>query len=143
MALGRTAELDKIEGRVEAFAEDWADGASRKKLAADYGVSERTITEYCKRDDVKLHARKFLEDKRLRIRRKSDAKIESALDHLDPTEPDDVKVILAIRKAFAGEGPDDAEKTADELLAEAMDLMDENPEAAARAKELVANESRR
>lgn len=129
-----------VENGVELFAEAWATGghaASRAELAEQWGVGKDTITAWTQRDDVKAAAGKFLRDQVLRSKRKIDAKIAQAIEELDPV--DDFELLLKARRELAPDVPKDAEKTSDELLLEAFEVLDDNPELAQKLQERAAD----
>ncbi len=137
---GRIAKIDMVENGVELFAEAWAIGgkaASRQALADEWGVSKDTITNWTQRDDVKAAAGKFIRDQVLRSKRKIDAKIAEAIEQLDPVE--DFELLLKARKELAPDVPKDADKTSDELLLEAFEVLDTNPELAQKLQERAAD----
>lgn len=125
------AKIEQVENGVELFAEEWALGgktASRAALAERWGVSKDTITNWCKRDDVKAAAGKFLRDQVLRSKRKIDAKIAEAIEQLDPV--DDFELLLKARKELAPDVPRDAEMSDEELLQQAFEVLDDRPDLA-------------
>lgn len=127
--MGRPHTLDR-EGAVEKFAELWALGMLQKDLAEEFGVHPRKIKDWVKRDDVKLHARKVQQERALAIRRKVDGKVFAAIEALDPADRADVETLLKIRKEFKFDDTGDADKTEQETLMEAMQMLDEHPEVA-------------
>lgn len=138
--MSRIAKIDQIENGVELFAEAWAIGgqaATRAELGEQWGVSKDTITNWTQRDDVKAAAGKFIRDQVLRSKRKIDAKIAEAIEKLDPV--DDFDLLLKARRELAPDVPRDAEKTSDELLLEAFEVLDKNPELAKKLQERAAD----
>jgi hypothetical protein len=132
--MGRPHTLDR-EGALEKFAELWALGMLHKDLAVEFDVHPRKISEWVKRDDVKMLARKFQQDRALAIRRRADGRIQEAIDNLDINNPRDVETLLKIRHEFKFEDTGESDKTEEELLVDMMKYVDENPDAAKQVRE--------
>ena len=95
---GRPHGLNDPE-RVKLAAAMFMEGATRKEMAAELGVSEWTITQWRKDPRVRSQVTKLVEDRVMRIVGRTDHIIEGRLQNAEDMETD---LLLRIRKEFLG-----------------------------------------
>jgi hypothetical protein len=131
--------LDDPE-KFELFVDGLANGASNKELAEIFDVTPRSICNYKRDPRVRAAALKFIEDRVLRITRKTDSIIEQRLQDADELDTD---TLLKIRKEFLGGAfrlQTQGGKTDAKTINDAMDEIEENPEFAKELQELLARQ---
>ena len=114
----------------KTFAELIAGGSSRASISEALSISEETVTNWRKREDIKLMVLAIQQDRASRVLSKTDTKIMKVLES---NKDIPVETLLKIRQTFAGEKvtitTDAAKQEAVERLI--ADLHDD-PEAAAK-----------
>jgi hypothetical protein len=135
--MARPSFLDTPEN-VKAVGEAFANGLSRAQMCEMFGVSDpHTITRWRRDPRVKAVALKVIEDRVLQVTRKVDSVIAGRLEHAEDMTVDE---LLKIRKEFLGGAlRAQTEKADEDTIAEAQDWLEENPEAADKLAELLAN----
>jgi hypothetical protein len=119
----------------QKVAEAFADGCGRKKMCEMFGVRDPdTITRWRRNPKVKALTFKLIEDRVLQVTRKVDGKIAAILERDDLT----VSELLAIRKEFLGGAlREQTQKVDDETVAEAHELLANDPDLADKLDELL------
>lgn len=131
---GRPSRLAE-PGFVDLFAARLVDGAPNAQLSEEFDVSPSTVKVWKRDPRVLAAAQKLIEDRVVRVTRKTDSEIENRLANAADLT---VKELLEIRKEYLGgrfrkqiEGVD-AQTTN-----EAMERLEENPELAAELQAMV------
>lgn len=121
----------------QQFAEAVAEGVSRSDLMLMFSIrSKDTITRWKKDPRVKVRVRKIIDDRILEITRRTDSQIAARLQKADRLS---VRDILAIRKEFLGGALRlRTENIDDEVIGEAVDALENNPQFAEQLATLLA-----
>lgn len=107
------------EENVRDVAEMFASGATRAEIAAEYGVSKDTVSQWHKRPEVQAYISVVSQDRVGRILSRVDSELEKRLTNIDQMPTED---ILRIRKELlphrieVSTGDVDEAKAAEELL---------------------------
>lgn len=133
---GRPSFFDDAE-RVELFAEALAAGLKLKEIAAMFGVSEWSCTQYKKDPRMKAAVFRRIEERVHRVTRVVDAKIEERLEEADDLDTD---TLLKIRKEFLGGAlrlQTQGNQADANTINNAMDEIESNPQFAAELQQLL------
>lgn len=129
--------LDSPE-KIDLFAKALSDGATNVELTQLFNCHERTVRDYKKNPLVKAAALKYIEDRVLRITRRTDSEIEQRLE--DPADMT-VDELLRVRKEFLG-GALRLQTTGDakdgQTINDTMEKLEGDPEFAAELQQLLA-----
>ena len=128
------------EAKFDLFVISLCDGATNGELAEVFGVSTRSITNYKRDPRVRAASLKLIEDRVLRIARRTDSIIEQRLQDAEQLDTD---TLLKIRKEFLGGAfrlQTQGGKTDAKTINDAMDEIEENPEFAKELQELLARQ---
>lgn len=137
---GRSSPVLDDPERFELFVEALCSGATAVELAKIFDVHENTIRNYKRDPRVRAASLKHIEDRVLRITRKTDSIIEQRLQDADELDTD---TLLKIRKEFLGGAfrmQTQGGKTDAKTINDAMDEIEENPEFAKELQELLARQ---
>jgi transposase len=117
----------------EALARLYADGKTRKEIAAHFDVHPDTVTTWLQREEVQGLISRFIRERTNRVLRHTDSRIEG---YLHAEKDIDIDTLLKIRKEFHSDGQ--VESTADKTAEQVAELMKElraDPEKAKRLRE--------
>lgn len=137
---GRPHGLSDPE-RVKLAAALFVEGASRKQMAEELGVSEWTITQWRKDPRVRAQVSKLVEDRVQRIVGKTDHIIEGRLQN---AENMDTSLLLQIRKEYLGgafRALHEGGKADDATINEAMGEVEGDPELVEGLRRLLQERS--
>lgn len=133
--MGRTWQLEK-EGRVDEFAQAYAEGLNREQLAGMFGCSVESITNWSKRPEIQRRVSALNTERANRVLRAVDTALENRLRNVENL---DIETLLKIRKEFAGDKLEITTKVdQNELAQELWAKLDSDPEAIDRLMAGVA-----
>lgn len=124
--MGRTWQLEK-EGRVDEFAQAYAEGLNREQLADIFDCSVESITNWSKRPEIQRRVSALNTERANRVLRAVDTALENRLRNVEKL---DIETLLKIRKEFAGDKLEITTKVdQNELAQELWAKLDSDPEA--------------
>lgn len=139
---GRPSKLNDPEF-VEAFAQAVAEGIKNDDLSEMFDVSVRTVKNYKRDQRVKVASIKHVEDRILRITRRTDSKIDALVETADfkalPIE-DQIGLLLKIRKEYLGGAfrlQAEGGKVEAETINDTLNALEDDPEFAREVAELA------
>lgn len=133
--MGRTWQLEK-EGRVDEFAQAYAEGLNREQLAGMFDCSVESITNWSKRPEIQRRVSALNTERANRVLRAVDTALENRLRNVEKL---DIETLLKIRKEFAGDKLEITTKVdQNELAQELWEKLDSDPEAIDRLMAGVA-----
>lgn len=127
---------------IDVFARAIAEGLTNAEMSDQFDISETTVKNYKRDQRVKVAALKYVEDRILRITRRTDAKIDSIVESPAFTElaiEDRVTLLLKIRKEYLGGAfrlQAEGGKVEAETINEALNALEDDPEFAAEVAAL-------
>lgn len=139
---GRPSKLVDPEF-VDLFAKALAEGLTTAELSEMFDISERTVHNYKRDQRVKVAALKHVEDRVLRITRRTDSKLDSLLDSADFQAlaiEDQIALLLKVRKEYLGGAfrlQAEGGKVEAETINETLNALEDDPEFAREVAELA------
>lgn len=132
---GRPSPLNDPEW-VDVFAHALAEGLTIKELAAEFNIGERTVKTYKKDQRVKNAALRHVEDRIIRITRRTDSKLDALLVSKEFNElaiDERILLLLKVRKETLGgvlRMQAETGKADAGTINDTMDALENDPEAA-------------
>lgn len=134
---GRPSYIDTPEGQ-QHVAECFAAGMSRQAMCDELGVKDKdTISRWRRDPRIKAKVMKLIEDRAIQISRKVDSIIEGRLSQAENL---DTETLIKIRKEYGGASVQRREVADDATVHEAMEVLENNPEAVEQLERLLRGE---
>lgn len=140
---GRPTKLNDPD-YIEQFAHAIAEGLTNAELAETFSIGDRTVRDHKKDPRVKAAALKYVEDRILRITRKTDSKLDALVDSEDFKQlpiDDRIALLLKIRKEFLGgviRLQAESGRATAETINDTLEELESNPELAREFAEMAA-----